>query len=125
MRIRKTKEYLTDFALNLKRGMKTMNFKIQHLNRIFNMIRRRKEKSTFEKLKVNKILFKQKMDKLRRLNNFMDIKIKINQESAWKGLKLYKSIESGKVAPKKKSVHEQTKPRQVAQASHDDGADKK
>ena len=48
-----------------------------------------------------------------------------NQEIVWKGLKLYKSIESGKVAPKKKSVHEQTKPRQVTQASHDDGADKK
>lgn len=51
---RKTKEYFHLLASRSKQLKKAMDFKIMHLNRIFNSTRTRKLRNTFEKIKIHK-----------------------------------------------------------------------
>ena len=55
-----------------------MNFRIMNFKRSMNTIKTRKEKQVFEKLKIYSQIIKQKIAKLKRLNNFMERKINFN-----------------------------------------------
>lgn len=75
---RKTKDYFHMLLSKSKQLKKAMDFKIMHLNRIFNSIKTRKARNTFEKVKIHKEKMKQRLIKLARLEGFFKKKNKFN-----------------------------------------------
>lgn len=76
------------FAKKAKQYSQGIAYKIAHFNRIFNGIKKRQIKDTVEKLKFHRERMKQKIIKLRRIDNFIGRKRKMNFDFVFRKLKL-------------------------------------